>query len=75
MEPTIGRVVIYTFNDSELVNNNYTKEAPAIITRVWTPTCVNLKVLTDGCHDLWKTSVSLGGGQHQWHWPIIAKTE
>lgn len=72
MTPTIGRVVIYSFvSKAEAdVASNGAAEVPAVIVRVWSDTCVNLKVLTDGTYDLWKTSVSLGDLPGQWRWPV-----
>ncbi len=71
MKPTIGRVVIFHFPDSEKHINNQGLDAPAIITRVWSETCVNLKVLNDGIENTWKTSVPQGDGAYQWSWPTI----
>lgn len=73
-KPTIGRTVIYRFPDHEQIPlNNYAEVAPAVITRVWTDDCVNLKVLADGPFDLWKTSVTQGDGPHQWKWPELSR--
>lgn len=69
--PSIGRVVVYSLNDSDLHLNNGAREAPAMIVRVWENNGVNLKVSLDGESTLWRTSVSLGDGPGQWHWPII----
>ena len=49
----------------------------AVIVRVWSPTMVNLKVLTDGPTDLWITSVGYAedpangpaAGRSCWTWP------
>lgn len=77
MKPTIGRIVIYypTKEEQELLNN-YQKAAPAVITSVWSDTCVNLKVLHDGNFDRWKTSISLWDPAtpfftSSWGWPVI----
>ena len=40
-------------------DNNHSDTAPAIITRVWSDGCVNVRVLTDSDAVLWHTSVSL----------------
>ena len=69
LKPTIGRIVIFHFTDSEKNLNNQDTLAPAVITHVWSETCVNLKVFNDGEATLWKTSVSLGEQPHQWSWP------
>lgn len=56
--PTIGRVV-HVLVDPKA--NNGADVAPAIITRVWSGTCVNVRVLRDGYPDPaeWMTSISL----------------
>ena len=46
MAPSLGRVVIYTQLKGENLHNGHA-DHPAIITRVWSPECVNLKVLFD----------------------------
>ncbi len=72
-KPSIGRTVHYTFRSKEDAekHNNTTKVAAAVITAVWSDTCVNLKVLTDGPTDIWETSVnqSEAGEAHSWNWP------
>lgn len=58
MTPTIGRIVhVLMAPDS----NNGSDVAPAVITRVWSDTCVNLRVLRDGYPgpEEWLTSWSL----------------
>lgn len=45
MKPAIGRIV-HVLVDPGI--NNGSDVAPAIITRVWSDTCVNLRVLHDG---------------------------
>lgn len=56
MRPSIGRIVHVLVDPAQ---NNGNDVAPAIITRVWTDRMVNVKVLTDGPHDLWQTSLDL----------------
>lgn len=70
MNPEVGHLVLYRvpYPMKDVLNNGSTI-APAIITRVWTHTCVNLKILYDGTHDEWKTSVSLGVAEGQWSFP------
>lgn len=70
MKPTIGRIVIFHFPEHEKNFNNGQVDAPAVITAVWSETCVNLKILSDGPFDLWKTSVSMGDGAYNWSWPV-----
>lgn len=55
-KPSIGRIVLAP---ADPVANNGATVAPAIITRVWSDTLVNVRVLLDG-HDVeWRTSVAL----------------
>ncbi len=81
MEPTIGRIVIYRLNQydrDELkalgadLPNNGAEVVPAVIVRVFSATCVNLRVLVDGRQALWATSRSPGDGDGQWSWPVRA---
>jgi hypothetical protein len=72
MKPTIGRVVIYTMADvDDPCSRNGATELPAVIVRVWTDTCVNLKVFTDDPHDQWRTSVTYSEtpSGYTWRWP------
>ena len=55
-KPSLGRVVIALVDPA---TNNGADEAPAIITRVWSDTIVNARVLLDGDQTPWKTSISL----------------
>lgn len=81
MKPTIGRIVIYTSSDSDknqmkaadAINGgcNVQDKLPAIITAVWSDTCVNLKVICDGNLELWKTSSTKGDEPYCWNWPVI----
>jgi hypothetical protein len=43
-QPSVGRIVLVPM---EPTSNNGAEVAPAIITRVWSPTCVNLRVIPD----------------------------
>ena len=76
MRPSIGQIVIYhpAENGSDNVPRNGTAhDVPAMIVSVWSSrTCVNLKVFSDGPHDVWVTSVDYGPlGQRTWSWPPI----
>lgn len=51
MIPSIGRTVIVRNHGFAGV------DAPAVVTRVWSPTCVNLQVLPDCAPPVCKTSV------------------
>jgi hypothetical protein len=61
MEPTVGRIVEYVLKDKY----GKLQVRPAIIVRVWSDTCVQLQVFTDGTNDgpeyasglYWATSV------------------
>lgn len=67
MKPSLGRVVLY-----HGVISNGAAEHPAIVTRVWSDTCVNLTVLPDfGAPEL-RTSVNQDESTVQatgWRWP------
>lgn len=67
-KPSIGRVVHYKPLDSDPPRNN-AEVLPAVIVRVWSDTCVNLRVLNDQVYDFWKTSSKLGDGAGEWNWP------
>lgn len=77
MTPTIGRIVIYTQPELETPYNGV-RQHPAIITRVWSNTCVNLRVFADGMFTpIIVTSAEMtpmmnGGG---WSWPERAETK
>lgn len=43
LKPTVGRIVHFHLSDGEV--------RPAIIVRVWSDTCVQLQVFTDGYND------------------------
>lgn len=57
MKPSLGRTVLFRL-DAQEPDINGSRIHPAVITRVHGPSCVNLKVLTDGPEDLWRTSVT-----------------
>ncbi|MEA4981410.1 MAG: hypothetical protein VB066_01705 [Paludibacter sp.] len=81
MKPAIGRIVTYTTSDSDKNQMkaagaisggcNVQDKLPAIITAVWSETCVNLKVICDGNLELWKTSSIQGDEPYCWNWPVI----
>jgi hypothetical protein len=52
----VGRTVHMLMNPAV---NNGSDTAPAVITRVWSDTCVNVRVLADSRDVPWYTSVSL----------------
>lgn len=56
-KPSICRMVVVAGLQG-MINNGAT-EAPAVITRVWSDTCVNLTVFLDSGSTLHRTSVAL----------------
>ncbi len=56
MKPSKGRVVFVLVAPE---TNNGDDYAPAMITRVWNDTCVNVRVLCDSMNTPWMTSVKL----------------
>jgi hypothetical protein len=78
--PYVGAVVVLHLGDHDPIQNNHTKEMPAVITRVWSttpPFTVNLKGLPDGPGTIWRTSVMHQEGipgavlaqNPGWRWP------
>lgn len=55
-KPSIGRIIIVPAVPAE---NNGATLAPAVITRVWNDTTVNVRVLLDGDETQWRTSITL----------------
>jgi|SRR6185369_15475227 len=47
--PKIGEIVLFTPNpdDSIAKSNHNDDDIPAIVTRVWSPICVNIKIIPD----------------------------
>lgn len=72
--PTLGRIVLVPVAPD---GNNGSGIAPAIITRVWNDTMINVRILVDGPDVPWLTSLSYAGnlddvaGTHAyvWTWP------
>lgn len=66
--PSPGRIVLVTDADS-----NGVTEHPAIVTRVWSPECINMTVFPDYGVPYCMSSVSVsddGSSQpHRWRWP------
>lgn len=80
MKPTVGRIVIYRVQESEVATNSGSTVAPAVVVRVWgdaEDALVNLKVLFDGSEIGWRTSVPFAGTDtneghakpFSWYWP------
>lgn len=59
MKPSVGRIVVYACSVYDDAGNNGAKVAPAVVTRVWSDSCVNLRVFMDGPEVAWRTSVAL----------------
>jgi hypothetical protein len=80
MKPTIGRIVHFVQKKPAGYGDGVV-HLPAVVTAVWTDTCVNLQVFTDGTNSdeqnmspvKWVTSASLDASDNpqprSWHWP------
>jgi hypothetical protein len=55
-KPSLGRIVLVTVDPH---SNNGSDVAPAVITRVWSDTMLNVRVLRDGTDVAWMTSITL----------------
>jgi hypothetical protein len=73
---SIGRIVIYVPAAGESESHNGAQKVPAVVVRTWEETSyeddeINLKVLCDGPHDTWRTSVPYNEDKlpGSWHWP------
>lgn len=72
MTPTVGRIVhFYTTDKDRQSNGCDVGPYPAVITNVWSHTCVNLKVLPDCAEPFDSTSVCLDDTDCSswWTWP------
>lgn len=78
MVPTVGRIVHYVVPVTSRGNNNGAAIAPAVITRVWSDSCVNLQVLHDCGPIEVVTSVVLEPNdltlERHWHWPPMVES-
>lgn len=78
MKPSIGRIVLVPMKTD---HNNGAPVAPAVVTRVWSDTMVNVRVLADsGETPAWRTSCTFAkslddatGNQAVWTWPQKVK--
>lgn len=73
MKPAIGRIVIYFAKESERHNGQYIH--PAVITRVHSDACVNLKVSFDAGPVEHRDAVVMAGPGElhnggRWSWPV-----
>ena len=57
MTVRLGDIVIYKLSAEDNFYNNNAVEAPAVVVRIFDQHYVNLKVITDGQTDVWKTSI------------------
>ncbi len=71
--PSVGRIVHVPMDPA---TNNGATVAPAVITRVWSETTVNVRVLHDSESITWRTSVvyrdnldGIEGTPAVWTWP------
>ncbi|MFI1030722.1 hypothetical protein [Streptomyces sp. NPDC020951] len=71
--PSVGRIVHVPMDPA---TNNGVTVAPAVITRVWSETTVNVRVLHDGEAISWRTSAvyregldGIQGVPAVWTWP------
>lgn len=75
MKPTIGRIVHYypsEYDNPEQWNRGEVGQPiAAVIVRVWSDECVNLRLLTDCDYTPWKTSVVFNEEckEASWSWP------
>lgn len=78
--PKKGDIVILHMAEGDTIQNNYSKEMPAIVVASWNdqpPFLCNLKGLPDGTGTIWRTSVSHQQGIYgaaiaqaaSWRWP------
>lgn len=80
-KPTIGRIVHYhtrlSWVDEKDICHNDNTILPAIITRVHSATCVNLRVFHEGSErSSWFFEKVIQGnesGSGNWDWPVIEK--
>lgn len=84
MKPTVGRIVHFVQPRPVGYGGGEKIHLPAMVVAVWTDTCVNLQVFTDGSNSepgfssnppsvKWITSAMYSGdadpGLYTWHWP------
>jgi hypothetical protein len=64
----VGDIVLYTVAESDEPNTRHNGAVilPAVVTAVWGPSCANLKIMTDGPVNTWKTSALRGSGPGNW---------
>lgn len=64
----LGDIVLYIVAEFDEPNTRHNGAVilPAVVTAVWGHSCANLKILTDGPVNTWKTSVLRGSGSGTW---------
>lgn len=67
--PSLGRIV--TFREFADVECCAFQDRAAIITAVWSDTCVNLTVFDPDGATRGVTSATLGTGHRSWSWPVM----
>ncbi len=48
ISPTVGRVVLFRSADRAQMGPTAGEEVPALVTHVWSDTCINVMVMRDG---------------------------
>ena len=86
MKPTIGRIVIYREGDRNFgipdhPGRNGSRDHPALITQVWSDTCVNLTVFHGDGFVEHRPSITIApelpdgvadvSGNDTWRWPEV----
>ena len=75
MKPTIGRIVHYypTASDhpQDFLNQKLGEPIAAVIVKVWTEECVNLRLISDSDSTAWITSICYDEAHSEmsWSWP------
>lgn len=65
--PAPGRIVLFPLHlAQDLAASNGAEVVPAIITRAWSATMVNVMVFLDGPMPVWRTSVPLYAGPDEY---------
>lgn len=81
IQPTVGRIVLYTPADEELAARKG-QPYPAIVTHVFSDTCVNLSVMGDGSFGIPCEGVNVTSACHcdegtpgTWKWMPYQKAQ
>lgn len=79
-QPQVGDIVILHLADGDQIQNNYSKEMPAVVTCVFSkgpPFTINMKGIPDGPGTIWRTSImhqqpypnTVMAQGASWRWP------